>query len=214
MCAKQKTRILIADDHQIVIEGIEHMLLAEADVDVVGTAHHGGEVLAFLLEHDADIILMDISMPVMNGIDTCAKVKSTHPQVQVIALTMMQEASLIQRMLKAGASGYLMKNSGKEELLQCIHAVVEGKTYYADEVKEVLLSDLTTPTTKTPFPQLSRREKQILSMIANELTTGEISEQLHISFGTVETHRRNIMQKLGARNTAGMIRMAVEHSLI
>jgi DNA-binding NarL/FixJ family response regulator len=107
-----------------------------------------------------------------------------------------------------------MKNSGKTELLHCIHAVVNGKTYYAQEVKDVLLSDLTTPTSKPAHPQLSRREKQILSMIANELTTGEISEQLHISFGTVETHRRNIMQKLGARNTAGMIRIAAEHKLI
>jgi DNA-binding NarL/FixJ family response regulator len=210
----QKTRVLIADDHQIVIEGIEHMLLAEGDIEVVGSANHGGEVLAFLLEHDADVILMDISMPVMNGIDACASVKNTYPDVQVIALTMMQEASLIQKMLKAGASGYLMKNSGKTELLPCIHAVVNGKTYYAQEVKDVLLSDQTAQATRPSLPQLSRREKEILTMIADELTTGEISDQLHISFGTVETHRRNIMHKLGARNTAGMIRIAVEHSLI
>jgi len=205
---------VIADDHQIVIEGIEHMLREVPGIEVVGTAHHGGEVLSFLLGHKADLVLMDINMPVMNGIDTCAKVRSEHPGVQVIALTMMQEASLIQRMLTAGAAGYLMKNSGREELLHCIRTVMAGKTYYASEVADILLSDLSKPEKKSPFPQLSRREKQILKMIAGEMTTGEISEQLHISFGTVETHRRNIMQKLGARNTAGMIRIAFENKLI
>ena len=208
------TRILIADDHQIVIEGIEHMLRGEPDLTVVGTAHHGGEVLAFLREHPVDVLLLDINMPVMNGIDTCLKVHAIYPRLKIIALTMMQESSLIQRILDAGAVGYLMKNSGKDELLYCISAVVAGNTYYAREVAEALLADRTHKEKSSSLPSLSRREKQILKLIADELTTGEIAEALNISFGTVETHRRNIIQKLGARNTAGMIRIAVEHQLI
>ena len=208
-------RVLIVDDHRIVIDGLKLLLGSEAGIDVAGAAPNGKEALAFLQKKKVDIVLMDINMPEMNGIETCKLMQAEHPTIAVIALTMVQDASMIRKMLKAGAKAYLMKNASKQELLKAIQTVYEGGTYYAKEVSEIIFRDLKgEKASRAPFPKLSRREKQILHMIIDEMTTAEIAEQLHISFGTVETHRRNIMNKLGARNTAGMVRIAIENNLL
>ena len=209
-------RIAIADDHQIVIDGLKHMLESEPGVDVVGEANDGGQLVALLQRTQVDVVLLDIDMPVMNGIAACRKLTKTHPDIKIVALTMMQEASIIRKMLEAGAVGYLMKNTGQQELLACLEAVRSGKTYYSRAVSDVILNDMSgsNKTATTQFPRLSRREKQILRLIVDEMTTGEIAEQLNISFGTVETHRRNIMHKLGARNAVGMVRIALENGLL
>ena len=208
-------RVLIVDDHRIVIDGLKLLLESETGIEVIGTAPNGIEAMAFLKKKKTDIVLMDINMPEMNGIESCKRIQSDYPRVYVIALTMIQEASMIRKMLKAGAKAYLMKNASRHELLKAIETVHEGGTYYTSEVSDIILGDLKgEKNISSAFPKLSRREKQILNLIINELTTTEIAEKLHISFGTVETHRRNIMNKLGARNTAGMVRIALEYKLL
>ena len=209
-------RIVIADDHQIVIDGLKHMLDSETDIEVVGEANDGGQLVGLLQRVDADVALVDIDMPVMNGIAACKAIIQAHPNLKVVALTMMHEASIIRKMLEAGAQGYLMKNTGKNELVTCLLAVHAGKTYYSREVSDIILNNISGAGNNqaNPFPRLSRREKQILQLVINEMTTGEIATELNISFGTVETHRRNIMHKLGARNVVGMVRIALEHGLL
>ncbi len=209
-------RVAIADDHQIVLDGLVHLLKDETDIRVVGAVPDGGKLVALLQSNMANVVLVDIDMPLMNGIQACKKIKSDWPGTQVVALTMIAESSIIRKMLEAGASGYLMKNTGKQELLHCIRVVSEGGTYYSEEVSGIILSDISGKSKETgiKYPRLSRREKEILQLIANEMTTGEIADKLKISFGTVETHRRNIMQKLGARNVVGMIRIAIENGLL
>ena len=209
-------RVLIVDDHRIVIDGLKLLLQQVGNVVVVATVSDGLEALQVLEQENIDVVLLDINMPKLNGIETSKRIKEKYQDTDVIALTMIQEASMIRKMLKAGAAGYLMKNVGKEELIKAIYSVHEGNNYYASEVSDIIFQDLQgeQKKSKSLYPQLSRREKQILKMILDELTTGEIAEKLHISFGTVETHRRNIMNKLGARNTAGMVRIALENRLL
>jgi DNA-binding NarL/FixJ family response regulator len=209
-------RVAIADDHQIVLDGLVHLLLGEAHIEVVGQALDGGELIALMQQASVDVALVDIDMPRMNGIQACKKIKREFPNTAVVALTMIAVSSIIRRMLEAGASGYLMKNTGKQELLHCLKVVAAGGSYYSEEVADIILADISGKSKEShrTYPRLSKREKEILLLIADEMTTGEIAERLKISFGTVETHRRNIMQKLGARNVVGMVRVAIENGLL
>lgn len=211
-------KILIADDHQLVIDGIKLMLSSETDLTCVAEARTGKEVLAQVKTTAVDLVILDINMPELNGVETCRHLQKDHPKIKVLALSMLKEASLIKLMLKNGAHGYVLKNAGKAEIIQAIRDVFEGKNYYSQEVSEIIMASLAGKPPKdtpvSPFPQLSRREKQVLGLIVDEHTTSEIAEKLHISFGTVETHRRNILIKLGARNTAGLVRTAIEYGLL
>lgn len=208
-------RILIVDDHQIVIDGIRSLLSSEKDIICEGWANSGREAFQKLENATFEIVLLDINMPVMDGLKTCELILHRHPHVKIIALTMLEERSMIKAMVKAGAKGYLLKNVGHEELVRAIKRVHNGKSHYSEEIAEILLSPDPKQGTPDPeLPKLSSREKQILQLIIDELTTAQISEELHISTNTVETHRRNIMHKLGAKNTAGMVRIAIQHHLI
>ena len=211
-------KILIADDHQLVIDGIELMLSTEKDLVCVATARTGHEVLSQVKETAVDLVILDINMPELNGVETCRLLQRDHPGIKILALSMLREASLIKLMLKHGAHGYVLKSAGKEEVLQAIHKIFAGERYYSGEVAEVIMASLSGEPPKekkqSPFPQLSRREKQVLRLIMDEFTTAEIGEQLNISFGTVETHRRNLLIKLGARNTAGLVRTTLEYGLL
>lgn len=212
-------RILIADDHQLVIDGIELMLSTEPGMQCVAQAKNGIEVLELVKKMPVDLVILDINMPELNGVETCRLLQRDHPEIKVLALSMLKEASLIKLMLKNGAHGYVLKNAGKEEILHAIDQVFAGHHYYSSEVSEIIMASLAgQPAEKdkisSPFPQLSRREKQVLRLIVDEFTTSEIAEKLNISFGTVETHRRNLLIKLGARNTAGLVRTALEYRLL
>lgn len=211
-------KILIADDHQLVIDGIKLMLSTESDLLCVAEAHTGHEVLTQIRNETIDLVILDINMPELNGVETCRILQRDFPKVKVLALSMLKEASLIKLMLKNGAHGYVLKHAGKEEILQAIRAVLAGSKFYSEEVSEIIMASLGGAPDKekpqSPFPRLSRREKQVLRLIVDEFTTAEIADKLHISFGTVETHRRNILIKLGARNTAGLVRTALEYGLL
>jgi DNA-binding NarL/FixJ family response regulator len=210
-------RILIADDHQLVIDGLLLMLRESEDMQCVGQAANGHAVLALLETTPVDVLLLDINMPEMDGVECCRQVKERYPHIKVLTLSMMRELSLVKTMLKLGASGFLLKNAGKDEVLEAIRKVYEGKQAFSEEVLESLMNSFSNKpakSTTSPFPTISRREKQILQLIVDEKTTSEIAGDLFISFGTVETHRRNLLLKLNARNTAGLVKSALEYDLL
>lgn len=208
-------RILVIDDHQLVIDGIRSLLSEEQDIVCTGWANSGQEGLQKLRSEEFDVVLLDINMREMDGLKTCELIRQQHPHAKIIALTMLGERSMIKAMVEAGAKGYLLKNVGQEELVRAIHRVHQGKSHYSEEIAEILLSpDPSELKTTASRPGLSSREKQILTLIVNEMTTGEISDELNISVNTVETHRRNIMHKLGAKNIAGVVRIAIENGLL
>ncbi len=209
--------VVITDDHQLVLEGLTLLLDGTKEITVHKCYRSAHLLLEGLKEHVPDVVLMDINMPEMNGIEACRVVKKEYPTLKVIALSMISESNLIKLMLKNGADGYLHKNAGRDEIVEAICDVHAGKKYLSQEISDILIGqDLKDDhkISNSPFPKLSRREEQILELIIDEKTTQEISEQLFISFGTVETHRRNIMIKLGVKNTAGMVRIALEYGLV
>ncbi len=209
-------KVFIADDHQMVIDGIRLLLESDEEIVCVGTANNGNEAIRKLEQLEADVVLLDINMPERNGIEACKALRTTHPNLRIIAISMLNEISPIKMMLKQGAMGYLLKNAGKEELLKAIKNVYAGERYFSAEVNTIIMDSLSGSRRKKshPFPRLSRREKEILQLIIDEKTTQEIAKQLFISVGTVETHRRNMMNKLGVRNTAGLVRVSFEYDLL
>jgi len=208
-------KVLIVDDHKMVIEGMKLLLQNQSEIEVVGTALNGFEGIEKMQEVNPDVVLLDINMPEMNGIETCKKMLKITPEVKIIAISMHKESSLIKLMLASGAKGYVLKNAGQDEVIDAIKEVYKGKVFLDDTVNEIIVGSIAKSNTKqsSPFPSLSRREKEILGLIIDEFTTQEIAEKLFISFGTVETHRRNMLIKTGARNTAGLVRIALEYEL-
>jgi len=208
-------KLLIADDHQVLIEGLVELLNGFDHISVVETANNGQEVLDLLKEHHIDVILLDINMPIMNGLDACKKIKKKYPDTKVLALTTLDKGSFIQHMLKNGASGYLLKNTSQDELITAIETVYRGETYMNEQTNKILLNSLMNQKPNESFiPTLTRREKEVLELIAQEMTTTEISQSLNISLNTVETHRRNLIQKFNVRNSVGLIREAMIKGLI
>lgn len=209
--------ILIADDHRLVIDGLLLMLREAEDMHCVGEAANGKEALDIMSQTQVDVLLLDLHMPEMDGLECCKIVRERYPDTKVLVLSMMRELSLVKAILKQGASGFLLKNAGKEEVLDGIRKVAEGKQAFSEAILESLMTSFSPKAAKSqasPFPTISRREKQILQLICDEKTTQEIAEALFISFGTVETHRRNLLLKLNARNTAGLVKAAIEYDLL
>jgi DNA-binding NarL/FixJ family response regulator len=208
--------VWIVDDHQMVLEGLKLLLDDHNDIKVTQSFKSAQSAIDRLEDYVPDVILLDINMPELNGIEATKIIKRKHPEVKILGLSMISESNLIKLMMKNGADGYLHKNAGQDEIIEAIGAVKNGKTYISSDVSEILFHSNTSQNypSNSPFPKLSRREEQILQMIIEECTTHEISEKLFISFGTVETHRRNIMIKLGVKNTAGLVRVAFEYNLI
>lgn len=210
-------KILLADDHKIVRDGIKLMLEPQAGVDVVDEARDGKEVLGKLGERPVDIVVMDINMPEMDGITATKAVKEKFPDVKVLALTMSNDDLHIRQMIQAGASGYIMKSAGRKELKDAIDAIMDGKHYFSDEATESIMMDLVKGKGKSTVPDpihITDRELEVLKLIVQEHTNQEIAEKLYISSRTVDAHRRNLLQKTGARNTAGLVKYAFQHNLI
>ena len=210
-------KILIVDDHQLVIDGIRLMIENESEMIVVGEAHNGKEAIEIIKDLNVDIILMDLNMPEMNGLDATKNISSDHPASKVIGLSMLSDLKLIRNLLNNGAQGYLLKNSGKDEVINAIKTVHSGGQYFDKQTLNALITNKEQSVNKKKtslFPKLSRREKEILSLIIEEHTSVEIAKKCFISLGTVETHRRNIINKLGVRNTAGLVRVTLEYKLL
>ena len=207
---------LIVDDHQLVLDGIKLMLNANDEIQVVAEALNGQEAIDYISEHDVDVVVMDLNMPEVNGMDACKEIKKIKPDTKVLILSMISEHKMIKNVMKVGANGYMLKNSGQEEMINAILQVHGGESHFDERIIDVMMNPSSRPQIKNEnlHPSLSRREKEILQLIIDEHTTAEIASKLFISFGTVESHRRNMISKLGVRNTAGLVSAAYKFELL
>ncbi|WP_075590505.1 response regulator transcription factor [Labilibacter marinus] len=211
-----KIKILLVDDHMMIRQGLKSFLEPEL-FEITAEANNGKEALQILEEKNIDVLVTDIMMPEMDGIELCAQVTADFPQLKTLALTMMNESHHIKKMLNAGAKGYILKDCTQDELRQAITKVNEGQNYYSSEVTNIIMEGLTPqPTPKkrlvTEVP-LTKREKEILHLICKEYSNQEIAEQLFISARTVETHKRNVLEKTGCKNAAGLVLYSLERKL-
>jgi DNA-binding NarL/FixJ family response regulator len=210
-----KTKIAITDDHKMVLRGIVAMLENTAEIEVVGTYNNANETIKNIDKDQPDILLLDINLPDINGIDLSKQLLKKHTNLKIIALTSHDDIAFVKRMLKNGVHGYLLKNTDKIELLEAFKTVLSGELYLQKDIhKKILNQTLKNTTDNRLKPNLTRREQDVLIAISEELTTQEISEKLFISPKTVETHRMNIMSKLGAKNSVGIIKIALEKELL
>jgi DNA-binding NarL/FixJ family response regulator len=204
-----KIKIFITDDHYMVIEGIRSLLQHEPQIEWMGHASNAASCLAYLQSHRPDVILMDINMPDKSGIDLCKEVKEKYPGIFVVGLSTFNQQSFIHKMMENGASGYVLKNATQAELMEAIVTAAKGKTYLSDEAAAALRKIETSHT-----PVITRREKEVLALIAEGLTNAEIATKLFISTATVDTHRKNLLIKFQTKNTASLVKTAMQLQLI
>lgn len=203
-----KISVFIVDDHFMVIEGLRALLQGAPDIDYSGHAMNATSCLAYLKNEQPDVILMDINLPDQSGIDLCRQVCNTYPQVAVLGVSSFNQRSFIQNMLDSGAKGYVLKNVTQSELWQAIRTVAIGKTWVSTEVVQTLRQR------QPDRPVITRREKEVLACIAQGLTNPQIAEKLFVSVTTIESHRKNLLHKLDANNTASLVRQAFYFELI
>ena len=217
--AKDIIKIMLVDDHQIVIDGLKSLLTEIKNIVIVAEANNGKDAIDVLSKTPVDVVLMDIEMPVMNGLDSTKIITSRYPPTKVIALTTFSENAIVKKMLNAGASGYILKNIKTETLLEAIITVHSGEKYFSSEISLVLLKP-STEEIILPKKQnssvnlLSSREIEILKLIAEGLSNSETAEKLFISPKTVKAHRENIMKKLDLHNVVELVRCAIDNGLI
>jgi DNA-binding NarL/FixJ family response regulator len=204
--------VFIVDDHPVVIEGIHALLQNEKDMAWVGQAMNAASCLGFFVNNTADVVLMDISMPGMDGVELCGVMKEKYPGIMILGLSTFNQGLYIKKMMENGASGYILKNSSKDELIRAIHAVQEGHIYFSGEVGMALQEYQKSAARELPV--LTAREKEVLELIAEGYTNPQIAEKIFLSPFTVDSHRKNLLAKLGVKNTASLIRLAVEKKLI
>lgn len=208
-------KILIVDDHQMFIDGIKSILRKQDTYKVVAEALNGFNALEIIKSQDIDILITDISMPEMSGIELTRKVKELYPQIKVLVVSMHNDLSIVSEILSAEAEGYILKNTGKKELTDALTKITNDGTFYSNDVLSVMLQ-LVKPEIKkqVEIRQLSEREIEVLKLIADELSSEQIAEKLFISKRTVDTHRINIMTKTNSKTLVGLIKYAVRNSLI
>jgi len=198
-------------------EGLETMLSGEPDFEVCGIARNAADTLQQVPEVAPDVLLLDINLPDKSGLDVCKQLRAESPDVKILALSMHNDESYISAMLNLGAQGYVLKNTGRTELCAAIRALAEGRTYFSQEVTDTMMQSLMRErkggTAKEP-PKISRREREVLKLIMDECTTQEIAAQLFLSEKTVESHRAALLAKLGARNTAGLVKAALHWKIL
>jgi DNA-binding NarL/FixJ family response regulator len=200
--------VFIVDDHYMVIEGIRSLLQNEKDIEWIGHAMNAASCLSFLHQRQPDVLLMDINLPDKSGIDLCKEVKQKYPSVFIIGLSTFDQQSFIEKMMENGASGYVLKNATQEELMKAINLVAGGKKYLSFDAAQSLRK------VKSSAIVLTRREKEVLELIAAGMTNVEIGAKLFISSNTVDSHRKNLIAKFEVKNTASLVRMAVQLHLI
>lgn len=205
-------RVFIVDDHPVVIEGIHSLLQHEKDIEWTGQAMNAQSCLGFFVNNTADVVLMDISMPGMDGVELCKVLKEKYPGIMILGLSTFNQGLYIKKMMENGASGYILKNSSKEELLKAIHTVNSGGIFFSGEAG-VALKEY-QKSSASQLPELSPREKEILGFIAEGYTNPQIAEKIFLSSFTVDSHRKNLLAKLNVKNTASLIKLAVEQKLI
>ena len=215
-------KLLLADDHKIIRDGVKALLASTSDITIVGECKDGSEVINFLNKENADIVLMDINMPNLNGIEASKLITSKKLKTKILAFSMDCSEGHISKMLKAGANGYVLKDDGKDEIVAAIYKIYDGGTYFSSDVTSIMMNkylkrkggDESTRDGEGIVDDLTEREIEILKLISNGLTNREIAKQLKISPKTVDSHRRSLLQKVGTKNAAGLVRFAFQHNLI
>lgn len=203
-----KINVFIVDDHHMVIEGIRSLLQNERDIEWMGHAMNAASCLAFVKQQQPDVLLMDINLPDKSGTDLCREIKQLYPAVFILGLSTFNQQPIIRNMMDNGASGYILKNARREEIVLAIQTVMSGKEFLSFEVATALREQ------PKEAPLISRREKEVLSLIAEGLTNAEIAEKLFISVPTVNTHRKSLLAKFNVNNTAGLIKWAVKYNIV
>ena len=207
--------IAIADDHLLVINGLKAMIENTSDIKLLFSATSGHDLLSELKEKQPDVLLLDIQMPDINGIDLCKEVHARYPLVKIIALTNFEQSSYVKQMVRNGALGYLLKNIDGKTLQAAIRTVVQDKPFIHEQIRNNMLNEVLSGTKVTSQGiSLTKRELEILGLVAKEMTNQEIADKLFISVRTVETHRVNLTQKLGVHNTAGLVKEDYKRGLI
>ena len=208
--------VALCDDHRMLRDALAGILAAESDIEVVGAASDGVAVIELVRKHAPDVLVLDISMPGMSGIDVARRLREMHSPVRILALSAYSDRSFVQEMLKAGAAGYITKDGAATELTQAIRQVAAGKTYLSPDITSVLADAAVTDARRPPPPisLLSRREQQVLGFIAGGLRSADIAERLDIALATVDVHRRNIMRKLDMHTVAELTRYAVREGMV
>ncbi|MEM9547383.1 MAG: response regulator transcription factor [Bacteroidota bacterium] len=207
--------VIIADDHQIVVDGLVSILEMEADIDVVGTARNGNQVIQLLTEQKVDVAILDIEMPGLTGVQLSEIIRDKYPSTQVLILSMYNTKNFVQQIINSGAKGYILKNKGKEELVKAIRYVHMGQGYVGQEITDVMMEALKEKSKPKKEPKfvLTKREKEVLALIAQGFSSIEIGKKLFIAPTTVDTHRRNLIDKLDVSNSKELIVFAIKNNL-
>ncbi len=212
-----KVRVLIADDHQILRDGLSTMLQNVPDIEVIATTEDGRTALRLVAELTPDVVIMDVAMPGLNGIESTRQINHDFPKIKIIALSMHDDRRFVINMLKAGASGYLLKDCAFKELMKAIHVVVRtGKIYLSPGVTDVVVNNYVTGPIgpeSLVYSVLTPREREVLQLVAEGKTSNQVAENLHVSVKTVETHRTQLMHKLKIKNMAELVKYAIQEGL-
>ena len=203
-------KVFIIDDHQIVIDGIYFELQKEKDIEWMGSTKSPTELMTILRDRQPDVLLMDINLPEKSGLELCKDIKKLYPGLHIIGLSTSDQASIIRKMMENGASGYLLKDASQSELMMALHEVVQGKKYMNFSVAHILKNNMPDPST----PSLTKREKEVLELIAEGMTNQEIATRLFLNSTTIDSHRKNMLTKFNAKNTAALVKFAVSNNLI
>lgn len=212
-------KILIADDHHLVAESLSMLLGTNEKFEIMGIVNNGWQALSFIENNQVDVVLADINMPLLTGLEVAIKLKEKSSSTSIIMLTMSEEARHIKEAIQAGVHGYVMKSAEKPELIKAIKTVVSGEKYFSEKIIKKLaeIQDIQSPNGKVRVEDilpLTKREIEILKLIVEDLSNIEIGERLHISSTTVETHRRNLMKKVGVSTAIGLMRWGLKHGLV
>ena len=209
---KKKIKLFIADDHQMFIDGIKSLLNETDWIEIVGEANNGREVIEKMHIRMPDVLLLDIGMPELNGIETTFLLTENYPSIKIIALTMYDDHHRVSKMLKAGVKGYLLKNTSKNELLEAIEAVNKNEIYLSPQLEKFALVN-NKPEDQSLISKLTKREIEIIKLIVQSSTNKEIADKLFLSELTINTHRKNAMRKLELKNTASLVQFAIENNI-
>lgn len=208
-------RVMIAEDHDILREGLQSLLKDEASIQIVAEAPNGKLILDYLETTPADVILMDINMPVLNGLETTRIISEQYKNIKVLVLSMLDHPNYLNQMMSVGAKGYILKNSSKAELIKAIHEVAAGHKYISKELAEKVISSKgKNEESKKGEVHLTKRELQILELLAEGLTNKEIGDRIFLSKRTVETHRRNLFEKTNCKNSSALIKYAIVKGIL